>query len=400
MNSPTTTLEARPVEPAAAVRPLRILWLCKRRYMRKDVILDRYARLYELPLELARRGHEVHGICLNYRGRGPAIEGHARAAAGRLEWRSLDLGRLVWPGLARWRRTVLEHVARWRPDIVVGASDSLHVALAHHVARRSGVPFAVDLYDNFESFGLTRVPGLRRAYHAALAAAAAVTCVSEPLRRLIADRHAGAARAITLESTIDPARFRPHPRAESRAALGLPLEGKLIGTAGALSRERGTAALYAAYEALRRERSGVALALAGSRPDSLPLPHAADVYFLGELPHARIPQFFSALDVAVICLRDDPFGRYAFPQKAYEIVGCGAPLVAPAVGAMAELLAPWPDSLYRPDDAADLLRCLERQLAQPTPPTIEPPSWAAQAARLEAALVGAVTAAPAGAPDA
>lgn len=33
---------------------MRVAFLCKRRYMGKDVILDRYARLYEIPFQLAR----------------------------------------------------------------------------------------------------------------------------------------------------------------------------------------------------------------------------------------------------------------------------------------------------------------------------------------------------------
>ena len=33
---------------------MRIAYLCKRHYMGKDVVLDRYARLYEIPFQLAR----------------------------------------------------------------------------------------------------------------------------------------------------------------------------------------------------------------------------------------------------------------------------------------------------------------------------------------------------------
>ncbi len=46
---------------------MKILFLCKRQYMQKDVIDDRYARLYELPNQLAYHGNEVMGVCLSYR---------------------------------------------------------------------------------------------------------------------------------------------------------------------------------------------------------------------------------------------------------------------------------------------------------------------------------------------
>ena len=46
---------------------MRIAVLWKRRYMGHDVIEDRYARLYELPMGLAGFGHGVRVICLGYR---------------------------------------------------------------------------------------------------------------------------------------------------------------------------------------------------------------------------------------------------------------------------------------------------------------------------------------------
>ena len=56
---------------------MRIAFLCKRRYMGKDVIDDRYGRLYEFPFQLARLGHEVHGVAVVGQGRyGPWSTGH------------------------------------------------------------------------------------------------------------------------------------------------------------------------------------------------------------------------------------------------------------------------------------------------------------------------------------
>ena len=369
---------------------MRILCLFKRRYMRKDVIVDRYARLYELPRQLALRGHDLRVICLNYRGQAASFAAQDDAGAGRLQWQSCDLGVTVVPGLLRYRHTVRRALAEFRPDLILGGSDSLHVAMTRHFARGAGLPYALDLFDNYESFGLTRLPGLTGAYRRALAAAAAVTCVSEPLREMIATRHTPPARVSTLESTINHDLFHPRDRTASRARLGLPAGALLIGTAGALDASRGIGCLYRAYERLRGERDDVHLVLAGSRQGAEALPAAAGVIHLGELPHERIPDLFSALDVAVICMRDTAFGRYAFPQKAYEIIACRTPLVAARVGALRSLLAGVPNSLYTVDDADSLYRCLSAQLTAPRPTTINPPDWAAQAAHLEAVLRGVI----------
>jgi hypothetical protein len=48
---------------------MKILVLNKRQYMGKDLLDDRFGRFWELPLELARLGHEVRGLALSYRRR-------------------------------------------------------------------------------------------------------------------------------------------------------------------------------------------------------------------------------------------------------------------------------------------------------------------------------------------
>ena len=48
---------------------MRILVLTKRQYMGKDLLDDRFGRFRELPLALARLGHEIQGISLSYRRR-------------------------------------------------------------------------------------------------------------------------------------------------------------------------------------------------------------------------------------------------------------------------------------------------------------------------------------------
>jgi len=105
------------------------------------------------------------------------------------------------------------------------------------------------------------------------------------------------------------------------------------------------------------------------------------------LPHAQTAVLFGALDVGVVYLRDTPYGRYSFPQKAYEMAACGVPVAVARVGAMATLFADWPQALYEPDDAVSLADCLARQLARPQIPELEIPDWAELAGRMEAAYL-------------
>jgi glycosyltransferase involved in cell wall biosynthesis len=369
---------------------MRILFLCKRQYMRKDVIDDRYGRLYHLPWELARRGHDILGVCLSYRPRPEGEYVHLSGAGGSLAWRSFNLGRSVLPGLYRYFQRVRAITAAFHPDIVIGASDSLHLVAARWIARAAGRPYAIDLYDNFESFGMTRLPGMRKLYRRAVERAGAVTCVSQPLAGHVAARCAPQGAVITLESTISVDLFHARDRSRARQQLRLPAAGRLVGTAGALDESRGIGTLYEAFRRLAKQENDIHLVLAGSPAPRLANLDHGRVCYLGQLDHPLMPELFSALDVAVVCVRDTPFGRYSFPQKAYEIIACGTPIVAAAVGAMGDLLRDCPRCLYEPDDPANLAEKIRLQLLRPQLPDIRVPSWSEQAELLEAVLEGTI----------
>lgn len=367
---------------------MRIAWLCKRRYMSKDVVADRYGRLYELPRRLAERGHDVLGICLDYHGSSHEVLEH-EVAGGRLRWRTRALGRAILPGLLAHCRDALGELRAFDPDVVIGSSDSYHVVLGSTLARRLSAPYAVDLYDNFESFGLTRVPGLRGAFRRAVRGAQAVSCVSAPLRDHVRSQYRAQGEAILLESTITPGAFQPMDRTACLQRFGLAPDLMYVGYAGALDASRGIADLYGAFEMLASERSDVRLLLAGPI-GSPPVPSSTKVSYLGMLGHADVPAFFGALDVGVLCMVDSAFGRFSFPQKAYEMLSMRIPLVVARVGAMRALLEGWPACTYGAGDAVDLHAKLAAQLRQPVVPRVDIPDWAHQAERLEALLRRAV----------
>lgn len=357
---------------------MRIAYLCKRRYMGKDVVLDRYARLYEIPYQLARLGHEVEAFCLDYRRGGALAESH-EAVPGRLAWHSESLS----PRTATYAWRLLRRIRAFPPELVVAASDIPHIALGAWLARRLRVPFVADLYDNFEGFGQARIPGMVAALRHAVRGADLVLTTSEPLRELVETDYRARGEVVAMPSTVDKAVFRPLDRQASRAALGLPQGALLVGTAGGLHRDKGIETLYAAWERLQAEVPEAHLVLAGPHEPGLPPPAGERVHYLGALPHARIAELFSALDVGAICILDTAFGRYCFPQKAYEMLACGLPVVAADVGAMGALFADMPHCLYRPEDAGDLAAKLRAQLANPVVPALPIDDWETIIGRIE-----------------
>jgi glycosyltransferase involved in cell wall biosynthesis len=190
-----------------------------------------------------------------------------------------------------------------------------------------------------------------------------------------------------MPSSVDKAIFQPRDKMASRMALGLPTDALLIGTAGGLHRDKGISVLYAAWQILSERRPDVHLVLAGPNEHGFPPPSGARVHSMGALPHDRIADLFCALDVGAICVLDTPFGRYCFPQKAYEMLACRLPIVAANVGAIGRLLAPWQEAILYPfDDPGALADRIETQLATRYVPPVPVEGWNELIARIEPRL--------------
>lgn len=352
--------------------------------MSKDVIEDRYARLYEIPFQLARLGHDVLGVCLGYQGQADDVWEHV-AVPGRLRWKAHSaapggLGFLSHPGKA------LNSLRAFKPDVLIGASDIPHIALVAWLAKKLDVPYAVDLYDNFEGFGQARLPGFVRALRRATRSASLVLTTSEPLRQFVAQEYDPKGDVIAMPSTIDRDVFKPRDKVASRRSLDLPVGAQLVGTAGGLYRAKGIEPLYQAWGEISARQPDVHLVLAGPQERGMSVPSGSHVHYLGNLTHARVAELFSALDVGVISILDSRYGRYSFPQKAYEMLACGIPIVAARVGDMEHLFSETPDALFEAGNAGQLAAAIERQLAQPLSPQASPRSWTEVIADIEPRL--------------
>ncbi|MGA7298637.1 MAG: glycosyltransferase family 4 protein [Rhodanobacteraceae bacterium] len=373
---------------------MRIAFLCKRQYMSKDVIIDRYARLYEIPFQLARLGHEVRGYCLSYQGHPQGTWSH-EAAPGSLLWKSRSLGRLRVPALASYPWRMLDELRRFKPDLVIGASDIPQVSLSAWLAGRLGVPFVADLYDNFEGFGQARLPGMKRMLRRAVRGADLVTTTSEPLRELVVDSYGARGVVIAMPSTIDKSVFKPMAKTACRKALGLPADGRFIGTAGGLYPDKGIGVVYEAWQLLQASQTDLHLVLAGPHAPELPPPEGPNVHYLGALRHDQVAGLFNALDVGIMSILDTPFGRYCFPQKAYEMLACELPVVATDVGAMSALFEQTPECLFQAGNARSLADALRSQIEAPVSATRHIDDWPALIGDLEKRLSALVNASPA-----
>lgn len=354
-----------------------LIWLCKRQYMNKDVLDDHYGRLYEIPLGLSLFS-SVSLILMSYR---ESTDYSVAVSSGLLTIHARS-GNSTVIRFSRWLRVLFSVSRRSRSGgVIIASSDVLHVITGSLVSALLRKPFFADLYDNYESFGLAKLPLVKVLYRMSLRRAAGISVVSEALGGLVAQQYPSVP-CLVLESTIDNLLFYPRDKAESRAALGLS-GGPVLGICGGLNSEHDIATVFEACALLDMQGVSFTLLVAG-RVGDVPVPDVPYISYVGMRAHEEMPHFFSALDVALIPMAKGEFGHYAFPQKAYEILACQVPAVAAEVGALGKLFERFGGVTYEPGDAASLSKAIEKQLNEPVVADITIPDWSDQCSRLNA----------------
>lgn len=360
---------------------MKLLLVTKRHFMTKDIVTESYGRQYELAAGLAKHGWSVKAFCLNYQ----SYWGTERIDSGGIEWQSYPALSQWW----KWRRDINESIAAWKPNMVLGCSDPLHIVVARGASRKSARRFMVDLHDNLDAKGLMRFPGLQRGVGNAIRSADLVSCVSEPLADHVSGRYSPGGRVIVLESSI-PEHFQGATHTHKRAVrerYGIRGEDQAIGIAGSLYRRRGIETVLAGFEILRRENSRLRLVLAGPTDKDRDEFDQAGVHYAGNLEWRTIPEFLSALDVGIVPNIRPVFADYCYPQKAVELCALSIPMVAAKLGVMKTMAKNAEEILYQPDDPADFARAVRYQLEHRIILDVAVKSWSEQAESLNYSLM-------------
>lgn len=354
--------------PAA---PPSILFLGKRHYTNKDALLERFGRIYQLPLHWARQGARVHLWLVDYHGRQTR---HALDEALRIT---------SAPALG-WHILLLPlTVLRLRPQLIVASGDCYIGLLAWLLACLCGARFVFDIYDKYDEFGAYRAPpGMdlfaflrRRAWRRFYA--------SLPLLQALGDQPQQ--HNAVVPNGVDSAAFAPLDATACRVLLGLP-SGKLVGYFGSMEPVRGVDDLVQAVERLRGAGEDLRLVLCGKAAAAVP-PDRDWIVFRGLVPHAEIPAYINACDVVALPYRQSALLDGAASCKIAEYLSCERPLVSTRTpnflenfAAEAALLGA---GLCNPGDPADLARAVSWQLREqrvlPAPRSLNWHDIAAQA---------------------
>jgi glycosyltransferase involved in cell wall biosynthesis len=271
----------------------------------------------------------------------------------------------------RGRRFRIDAEGPWsRTDVAfVWQRHELFQGAGLRLARTLGVPSVLFVpavqVQEAEQWG-TRRPGWgrwleRRAERPSLLAADVVACGTDAVAEQVLRAGVRERRVLVTPTGVDLAAFaQPPDPTPLRRRLGL--EGRFaVGWVGSF---RPFHALEQVVEATSTV-SGATLVVVGDGPERGRIERLArglDVpaTFTGTVPHHQLPAYLAAMDAAVLLApRGAPF-HYS-PLKLAEYLAAGLPVVAPAVGQLAERLTDGVDAiLVPPHDVAALSAALRR----------------------------------------
>ncbi len=365
----------------------------------------------------------VHELATTLAGRGVRVDTFTRGSRpGEVEvipgYRVIDLpigpaGDIGPESLADVVGDFAEGVARWAVRHRA-AYDVLHShywlsgwagLLLHEVLR---VPLAISFHTLGRVKDATRRPDqapaglLRIAAETEVIARAGCVIASTQTEaaQLIEHYSASPERLCISPPGVDHEVFRPGDRRAARAALGLPVEGRLVLFVGRIQPLKAPGVALAAFALVATGLPDCRLLVIGgpSGPqgmEEMSFLHAGAatgglddrVLLRDPLPHRSLAAAYQAADVVVVPSRSESFGLVAAEAQA-----CGVPVVASAVGGLAHAVADGESGLlvsgWDPVDYAAALRriltdpVLAERLARGAVANAEQFSWPATADRL------------------
>ena len=353
---------------------MKIHLLCKRYYTGKDLIRDRFGRLYHLPIQLSLLERQVSVTAIDYRH--PLAERHELDG---VIFRTLPATATRLPGsLIELQRTLRADP----PDILLASGDSHIGYLGLRLARGLGIPFVFDIYDYYPAFAGNRIPGIKTLFRKAVTGADLVLCASTPLMERLATLNR---KRLLIENGVDRRLFKPMDPAAARSKLNIDGQTTIVGYFGSIQPARGPL-LIEACRRLREQWRPLILLLAG--PVSRVPIDEPWIRYLGPVPQERVPELIAACDVVTVPYADDAFNAMSGACKIAEYLSCGKPVVATDIAGHREIFQAAPRSLCRPDatDMADAIRGqIDQPQVAPFPARLE---WKAIASTLRDALGG------------
>ena len=294
---------------------MKIGILTKRYYTNKDLIKDRYGRLYHLPKQWVGLGAEVDVLALDYRNKASS-----EVVEGRLRLHSIPSNGFQ---LSSFEDTVL-----WGEYDVLVASGHLNLGwMVLSLAKKYRIPCVFDVYDYYPAFlGALHPIGvwLMRRMIGRFDGAMVVSAALDEFCRSSNEK------ICRIPNGVDVNRFQAVPQVRAREALSLETKIPIFGLFGSISDDLGRLEVLAAFRAFRRKYPEAQLVVGGD--GSVFFNGVEGARSLGMLSHSELPVWASACDCLLIPYRKSLQVRYSQSARLAEYLALGKPIVVTRTG--------------------------------------------------------------------
>ena len=301
--------------------------------------------------------------------------------------------------------TALRASRRFQPDAIYQRHTTFNVVGAV-LSRLLRLPLVLE-FNSSEVWKGRHWGGLRLVGAAGLVerinltAADRIVVVSEVLRQDLVAQGIPVGKIVVNPNGVDPTVFRPDAGGRQvRQRFGLD-SAVVVGFSGTFGLWHGVPTLAQAIPRVLKARPHVRWLLIGDGPLRSSIEAAEGVQFVGMVPHAEMPAYLAACDILVAPHGRQADGREFFgsPTKLFEYMAAGRPIVASAVGQIAEVLHDERSALLVPPDDVDALSnavlrlvddvCLRTRLGREARQAAETRhTWRENAERVVACLEG------------
>lgn len=267
-------------------------------------------------------------------------------------------------------------VGEWKPDLLHAHSPVLTALAGLRVAKRRKLPFLYEIRAFWEDAsvgnGTGREGSLRYRVTKAIETHAvrradAVAVICEGLKSDLIARGIEAQKIMVSPNGVDLGLFGdPPPRDDALAAqIGLG-NAPTIGFIGSFYDYEGIDDLIAAMPAMVAAEPQLRLLLVGGGPMEAALkaqaeasPAAANIHFVGRVPHDEVERYYSLIDVLVYPRKKMRLTDLVTPLKPLEAMAQKRLVAASDVGGHRELIEDGvTGTLFAPDDPAALAKAV------------------------------------------
>ena len=261
-------------------------------------------------------------------------------------------------------------------DVIIATSPQFLTALAGFtLAKIKGCPFIFELRDLWPESVLA-VEALREGFFTKSLSkltyfiyqqADLIITLTHSFKRILVDNGLPPEKIHIVTNGVRLEAMRPtRDGATVRAAYGLRQDAFLVGYVGTIGMAHRLATILEAAQLTRDNRS-LHFVLVGDGADKQSLKeqaHAQDltnITFLDRVPYQEAIDLLSALDVALVLLRDTPLFETVLPSKIFEAMTLGKPIILGAKGESLDLIEEHQCGIgIEPEDATALVENIRR----------------------------------------